>query len=35
MLASSSLQTIVWTSRLPDAEHFYTHLGLFGSQAKA
>lgn len=26
MLASSKLQTIVWTSRLPEAEQFYSHL---------
>jgi catechol 2,3-dioxygenase-like lactoylglutathione lyase family enzyme len=29
MLASSKLQTIVWTSRIPDAERFYSDvLGL-------
>jgi catechol 2,3-dioxygenase-like lactoylglutathione lyase family enzyme len=26
MLASAHLQTIVWTSRLPEAEHFYGEL---------
>ena len=26
MLASSKLQTIVWTSRLPEAEDFYSNL---------
>lgn len=26
MLATSTLQTIVWTSRLPEAEAFYSHL---------
>lgn len=26
MLASSKLQTIIWTSRLPESEQFYSHL---------